>query len=295
MDRMTMRDMARRDRAMRRNPYGSRGGYVVSDRRSRRDGLMMEDMRRYNAGESDYELSDLTRQNRPIEHDPYVPYMTRMGSSIMPDMDYRRGDYARTNRDYTHQYSPEYDMRYIDSAYSRYDNARGRRDYESMGQYGNDGTRYDFNIMGEYTRDGHYYPMDYARMRGSNGRFVRDRARYDMGYDYAGNSGQMLSDDELMQWSKKLMSKVDEKDKAFFTIENIKKKAQEMGIKFEEFTFEEFYTTVLMMYTDYCKTLGSANMDIYLRLAKDWLCDEDVDMQYGEKLAAYHDYVVKGM
>ena len=245
MDRMTMRDMARRDRMMRRdgrNPYGSRGGYVRSDK--------------------------AMRQGR--------------------DYDYAMGDY-------TSELYPEYDMRYADSAYSRYDNARGRRDYESMGQYGNDGTRYDFNIMGEYTRDGHYYPMDYARMRGSNGRFVRDRARYDMGYDYASNNGQMLSDDELMQWSKKLMSKVDEKDKPFFTIENIKKKAMEMGIKFEEFTFEEFYTTALMMYTDYGKTLGSANMDIYLRLAKDWLCDEDAEMQYGEKLAAYHDYVVKGM
>ena len=64
----SMRAMQRR--AMRmdgRNPYGSEGGYVVS-RRARGDRLMMEDMRRYNRGESDYELADLTRQNQEIRN-----------------------------------------------------------------------------------------------------------------------------------------------------------------------------------------------------------------------------------
>ena len=36
------------------------------------------------------------------------------------------------------------------------------------------------------------------------------------------------------------------------------------------------------------------NTDIYLKLAKAWLCDEDVALRYGEKLAAYHDYIVMG-
>ena len=71
-------------------------------------------------------------------------------------------------------------------------------------------------------------------------------------------------------------------------------KAQEMGIKFDKFNQEEFYLTALMMYTDYCKTLGTANMDIYLRLAKDWLEDDDVSVKGGEKLAVYHDCIVEG-
>ena len=75
----------------------------------------------------------------------------------------------------------------------------------------------------------------------------------------------------------------------------IMKKAQEMGIKFDKFTEEEFYTTVLMLYSDYKSSLGTANADIYLKLAKDWLCDEDAEMQYGEKLAAYYESVVEGM
>ena len=72
-----------------------------------------------------------------------------------------------------------------------------------------------------------------------------------------------------------------------------KQKLMEMGLKFDKFTMEEFMVTALMMYTDYCKTLGTANMEIYLRLAKEWLCDEDVAVKYGEKLATYYDYIVE--
>ena len=46
----------------------------------------------------------------------------------------------------------------------------------------------------------------------------------------------------------------------------IRKRANEMGIKFDKYSFEEFYVVVLMKYTDHCKTLGTANMDIYLKL-----------------------------
>ena len=35
-------------------------------------------------------------------------------------------------------------------------------------------------------------------------------------------------------------------------------------------------------------------MDIYLRLAKDWLEDDDVSVKGGEKLAVYHDCIVEG-
>ena len=70
------------------------------------------------------------------------------------------------------------------------------------------------------------------------------------------------------------------------------KKAEEMGIKFEMFTPEEFYITTLMMYTDYCKVLGNASLDIYLRLAKAWLMDDDTQVKAGEKLAVYYDEIV---
>lgn len=141
----------------------------------------------------------------------------------------------------------------------------------------------------ERMRDGHHmYPFELM------GRVGYEEEVYDPYYrDYRG--AEMLSDRDLMDWSKRLLAEVEEKDKAFFKYENIEKKAKEMGIQFDKFSFDEFYTTVLMMFTDYCKTLGTANLDIYLRLAKDWLCDDDVAMRYGEKLASYYDYVVEGM
>lgn len=46
------------------------------------------------------------------------------------------------------------------------------------------------------------------------------------------------------------------------------------------------------MYTDYKNTLGKGNVDIYIRLAKDFLCDEDASVKYGEKLAVYYEDIV---
>ena len=74
-----------------------------------------------------------------------------------------------------------------------------------------------------------------------------------------------------------------------------KKAHQHHQSKYNNESKKEFYVTVLMMYTDYCKTLGTANFDVYLKLAKDWLVDDDIAVQGGEKLAAYHDKIVLGM
>lgn len=291
MPRRRMRDyMMGRDM---RNPYGSAGGYVVSSRRGRRDrargrdGLMMEDMRRYNAGEYEYDLAEMTRQDQEVRHDPYMPrdYETGMVN---------RGDYA--GRDYNYDYR-EYDMARGNRAYSQQDNARGRRDYERGRQYD---MAYDYTDMNMAGR-GNYRPIEamgyftgyYGGEDMGRGRGRRDYRGYDYGYDYTGDYGENLTKEELTHWSKKLMGEMEDKDKQFFAKENIMRKAKEMGIKFDKFNEEEFYVAVLMMYTDYCKTLGSANMDIYLRLAKDWLEDDDVSVKGGEKLAVYHDNIVE--
>ena len=240
-----------------RNPYGAAGGYVTSGRRGRRGG----------------------RRDRAME-----------------DNDYRYGD-------------REYSARTNDSSYSQYDNEDGRRDYEYSDQYsGRDGhhmmgrgeTYHPIEAMGYFNG---YYGMgdhrgndyDMAR-RGRDYDYGMDRRDYDYrrDYDHAQKGGEYLKDEELKHWSEKLKREIEEKDKQFLTKENIKKKAEEMGIKFDKFSMEEFYVTVLMMYTDYCKTLGTANMGLYLSLAKDWLCDEDVAVKYGEKLATYFDYIVNG-
>lgn len=300
---------AMRRRAMRmdgRNPYGSEGGYVVS-RRARGDRLMMEDMRRYNRGESDYELGEMTEQWQDIRHDPYMPRDYETGEVYAGLNDFygeedmarnrRERDMARRRNDYARQGGQmggygsraNYESNYMNDGH--YPMVQGYMPIEAMGRF----TGY-YGMGEDYARGnrGSDYGYDMARGR----RRVRDYARYgrrnygrDYGYDY--ESG-MLGQEELMEWSEKLKKELEDKDKQFFSKENIKKKAEEMGIKFDKFSMEEFYVTVLMVYTDYCKTLGTANMDIYLRLAKDWLEDDDVEVKGSEKLATYHDYIVEG-
>lgn len=136
--------------------------------------------------------------------------------------------------------------------------------------------QYRNHCNGQFMRDRMYEPM-----------YMRD-GRYDYGED------ERLGDRELMEWSKDLLEEVQEQYKSYFTVDNIERKAKEMGIDFDKFSFSELYTTTLMMVTDYKDTLGMGNMDTYLRLAKDWLCDKDVAVKYGAKLATYYDEIVNG-
>lgn len=190
---------------------------------------------------------------------------------------------------------------YVTSRDPRRRDRMGRmEDYARGRDYGYEGPEYPNREREERMyRDGHYYPFEITGKMGYEEEMY-DPYYQDMMYDYRGRGrdyagAEMLSNRELMDWSQKMMKDVEEKDKAFFKYENIEKKAKDMGIQFDKFTFDEFYLVCLMMYTDYCKTLGTANMDTYLRLAKDWLCDEDVAMRYGEKLSTYYDTVVMGM
>ena len=226
--------------------------------------------------------------------------MARRMSRDMEDM--ARGGRGGRGRDYNYGM----DMADFEYDYAKRGGQSNYRDYaeQDMQRYPMGNQQYrqynrDYGYMGDEHYGKTYYPIEaMGTFSGYYGMGEQDYGRYDMRgrgyYDYAGDYGETLNNEELSHWTKKLMKEVDEKDKAFFSKEHILKKAQEMGIKFDHFNEEEFIVTVLMMYTDYCKTLGSANMDIYLRLAKDWLMDEDVAVKHGEKLAVYHDCIVEG-
>lgn len=182
----------------------------------------------------------------------------------------RRRDMARNRGKYAYDghYSPEYDIRYGNSTHSPYDYARTSGGYQPSRQY-------DANY-GDY---GYGMRYDMARRR-----------------DYSRDYGEeeTLSDDELMEWSRELLKDVEQKDKPFMTRENIIQRAKDMGVKFKHFTEDEIVVATLMMYTDYSKTLGTGNLDLYIRLAKDWLEDDDVEVMGGEKLATYYDKIVCG-
>lgn len=200
----------------------------------------------------------------------------RMRDRRMRDRASRRmrdRNYGRS-MDYEY-YGPEYPSRYDYRSNERRSQSRMGRDSEYDREH-----YMDYNFY-EPIRD--YRGRDYAKRRD----YARGR---DRGYDYG--SADYLEDEELMEWSKELMEDVEEKDKAYFSKENITKKAKELGITFEEFTFPELYATVLMQYTDFHKTLGTANMDLYVKMAKEWLDDPDSELQYGEKLAKYYDEII---
>lgn len=207
---------------------------------------------------------------------------------------------ARGDRRMGRDYANDYPNRYSDSENQRLNNQR-EESYMRGREY--DGHYEPIEIMGRF--NGYYGGAeDYARgMREQDYNYGRDYGYmpyppymmdYGYGRDYA-QGGEYLSDKDLKMWADKLMRDVEDKDKQFLSRENIRKRADEMGIKFEKYSFEEFYVVVLMKYTDHCKTLGTANMDIYLKLAKDFFEDPDTAVRYGEKLAAYYDYIVEGM
>lgn len=208
--------------------------------------------------------------NRPfmqrMMRDGRNPYGSRGGYITSRDPRRRDRNYEMPEEDYSYDYNQDY--------------ARGRmnRQRDMHGSY-------PFELMGRVGYEEMYDPYiqdmgyDYARGRGMR--------------DYA--EGTTLTNRELMDWSQKLMQELEEKDKNYFKYENIEKKAKEMGMTFDKYSFDEFYTTVLMMVTDYCKTLGTANPDVYLRLSKDFLEDKDSALKYSDKLSAYYDYVIMGM
>lgn len=215
------------------------------------------------------------------------------------EMDYNRGGNRGDYRGMPQMYPNDYamgDRAYDSNSRNRYTprgfDSRSGADYERSNpafaepDYARGGDR----AMRDREFDGHYgYPVYPFEIAGRVGR------EYPM-FDHRMSGGtQYLTEHELKDWAKRLLSEVDEKDKSMLEKEAVLSKVEALGIEFEKFTKEEFYVVVLMMYTDFCKTLGTANFDIYLKLAKDWLCDDDIALRYSEKLAAYHDTIVKGM
>lgn len=103
-----------------------------------------------------------------------------------------------------------------------------------------------------------------------------------------------LTDDELYDFISEKYNGLDENHRKYLSKDNVKQIAESKGIHFGKFTFEELYAVILMLFEDYHKLLGESNVGLYVCLAKDWLCDEDACLKYGEKLAAYYDHIIVG-
>ena len=234
-----------------------------------------------------------------------------------------RGEFTRRGRGRGRRDRGMYDMGYPEM--------RGDMNYGDIARGGSRGRR----DMGMYPEmDGHHYPMhggrsggyepvefmgyctgyagakeDYARgdmgyrnydMRGRDYGYPMHGQHYppyDYGYPYDdyGDYGETLSEKELDHWNKKLMEKVEDKYKGFFTKENIAQRARQHGFQMKDFGEEELLTATLMQYTDLCKYLKpfvGENLDAYIGAGYGFLVDDDTEVKGAEKLAVYFDEVV---
>ena len=176
----------------------------------------------------------------------------------------------------------------------------GRNPYGSRGGYvtsrrprGRDRGSYEGTFRGQTDR--RMYDDRTMYDRGMNDRYDRMHDMYDenmSGMDFAAQ--RVLSNQELDEWKRDLMSHINDTSKGLFTDAAIIRKATEMGVMFDKYTEAELIVTTLMLYTDYCKVIGKGNFDKYIKLADAFLCDEDAAVFGGEKLAMYHDCIVMG-
>lgn len=234
-----------------RNPYGSRGGYVDS-RSGRRD--MARGRGR------DYAMEDMRGRGRDYRD------MARGG----------RGDYNYGN-DSRYDYNSEYSGRQDYRDYAEHDMRRSSMDYEQSGQSGRD---YGYEEDGHYGK--RYYPVE--AMGTFNG-------YYGMGEeDYADYASSKLSSKDIKKWEKELENADGTKGKKW-DVEQIRQVAQQHGIRFEEYSPELLTAITNMLYSDYCKVLGS-DMMIYVKMAKAFLEDDDFDGEPEEKAMLYYKCIV---
>lgn len=212
------------------------------------------------------------------------------------DMEMRRGrreerDYARRRRNSRGQFTRDYRMEEDGHHYPR-------EEREYYGTYGDTpfymrgGEMYDFASRRDY--DDYGRGRDYARRRD----YARGRRDYgygrDYNYDYGRDYGEdeKLDREEIDEWIEKLLKELSTDEKEMLKMDKVVKRATDLGIKFDKFDEREFYVTTLMVFTDYKQTLGKSNIDLYVRIGKDWLEDPDAEVRYGSKLAAYYDSIV---
>lgn len=198
-----------------------------------------------------------------------------MNRDMRDYMDRHHHEDMRESRNYRDERNP-YGSRggYVTSDRAYHDDYE--RDERSRGsRHGDYGMRFNGTI------DTRYYD-DYGY----------DERRHDGRRDYNDFGGGYLSKKELREWQNKLCEEMDQQECEMFQYAPIIHQAEQMNISFDKYSKEEFYTTVLMMYTDYYKSCGN-NVPMYIALAKDFLEDHDARVKYGEKLACYYDCIAK--
>lgn len=143
------------------------------------------------------------------------------------------------------------------------DNRRDR-DYNDSADYGD---YKDYNDYGDY---GDY---DYADNADN-----ADGADYE---DYAVSKEKQIYHKKLKEWIEKLKKK----DRFHVSKDNVIQQAKTMGIKFDNYSEEEFYATYLMRVSD-DKEMANAPQSFIIS-ARNFLEDDDSELKGSEKLCKY--------
>lgn len=147
---------------------------------------------------------------------------------------------------------PEYD--------TRYDSARGRDRYHDEERY----------MGGEQPRESRrIYDYNYDMRRNRDYR------------DYADDDYDREYHEDLKKWAEKLK----QYDRFNMTKEQAINSARQMGVNFDGYDEDEFYTVYLMQVSDYPTIANEPR--IYLGMAKSWLEDKDIDLDGSDKLCKY--------
>ena len=189
--------------------------------------------------------------------------------------DYRRdyNDYSNYNRKPT--IGSDYPPMNTDSR----DYRRDYNDYGDYGDYRRDRRGYDRRDYGDY---GDYRDYgDYEHVRGH----YRDYGDYDM----ASSQGK---EEKYRHEIKKLTEELKSKDRFNIKMEDLIQQAKQMGVRFEQFTEEEFYLAYLMIMSTFRNAANDHRM--YLSMTKDWLESHITKFKGSDKICAYIYEIVKG-
>lgn len=230
-----------------------------------------------------YDYRDMESRERDYRGDYKNPYGSQ-GGYVDSRMDYRGG---RDYTDYPKHYGSERDGRYDMSSYGYGKSSDGHYPYK---QYGEHHRPMEYEMRGiEEISARPYYGSDYrgGDYRGGDYRDYRMDYRGDYN-DYA-KEGKEQYEKDLHKWIEKLKSK---ETKFKISKEQVAQHAKSMGVKFDKFTEDEFYAVYLMLVSDY-KNIG-VEPTIYVRMAKDFLMDDDIAVSPSEKVCIYMYEIVMG-
>lgn len=217
------------------------------------------------------------RANRRVmsQRDGRNPYGSRGGyvssSRRGRDRAYMNYDMVRGNRGRDREMDMEYDYAKYDSRYdSRYNSDRRVQDgHYPYQQYGERNRPMEYEMYGYGI--GGIKPMDYG---------------YDYGYDYASEDMEKEWKEHLKKWQEELKRY----DRFNMPKDQVIQNGRQMGATFKDYNEDEFYTTYLMIVSDYKKSISDPHIAILQ--SQEWLEDEDSKLKGSEKLCAYYYEVI---